>query len=277
MFQEDVHFLIDNATPIEVSNILKLSSQDVVYSNENFRSLLQSEFSFVAQKDIAYSTRRLFDLKLLKKEKTIDNKPGYILTDFGLKIKNILFNDIEFFWEIMHYLHYQGYRGNFEDRKLFWSYKKSCDFIWYRNEIPKTEVISAYIQDLIEKDFPLFFSKKVGGNFNIGGVNSWKSWILTLDPKVISNDIYNKRVIEKPELVLIALNFIYETKNIRFGDSIILDDLLIEDLCKVFFIEETNCKDLLSLASKVTDFIKFKETFGGISINLLKPFLINEL
>ena len=99
--KEDTHFLIDNAPPKEVEFVLRTLSLDVSYSIEEIRETISNEWNFEAQKDLAYSPRRLFDLGLATKRKTKSGKPGYILTRLGQRVRDILSIDVELYADIL--------------------------------------------------------------------------------------------------------------------------------------------------------------------------------
>lgn len=277
--KEDVHFLIDNAPPEEVKNIIRLSSQENIISNEEYRKILLTELGFSAQKEIPYSTRRLLDLEILLKKKAL-NGIGFKLSNLGIKIRELLFNDIQIFWEVMHYLHYTGYKETPTCRKLFWSYQACSDLVWDHNTLLKVKDIVSYVQGKILEEYPESYSKKrKGGNFNAGGVSGWKSWIKQLDPTPIDPETgkYSKRDSERYEVVLLAMNYVYEKRGLRIGDPIILDDELVNEISKIFFLDETCCRNLLSLADKITGNLEFRNTFAGTSVNLLKPYKVFDI
>lgn len=278
--KEDTHFLIDNAPPKEVEYVLRSLSPDVSYSVEELRSYMYSEWHFEAQKDLAYSPRRLFDLGLAAKRKTKAGKPGYVLTKFGQKVRDILSVDIELYPDILHYLHYDKYDGTPSARKLFWSYRCCCEIFWELKQIPPVAELVAKVQSRIAAEFPRAYSQRIGGNFNAGGVTSgWKPWVKCLVPLVLGNGSQEltPRSTRRFELVLLSLDYVYRARGYRYGDPIVLDDDLLDSIARVFFLDLGCCRELIGLAAKMTKAVALADTFAGTSVNLLVPYGIERI
>ncbi len=277
--QEDVHFLIDSAPPKEVEHLLRCLSIQTASSLDELRSRLLNEWSFEAQRNLSFSTRRLCDLCLTTKQQTPLGKPGYVLTALGTKVRSILESDHELYADVMHYLHFDGYDGLPHGRKLFWSYQQCCDIAWSRKMIPPAPEIVVEIQARIAVRFPHAYAKKVGGNFNVGGVTAWKAWIAALASPPF--DQSSKKVTPRKrscfELALLSLDHVYRSRNYRYGDAVIIDDGLLDEAARVFFLDPTCCRELLQLASKVTRVVTLRDTFAGTSVNLLAPYTIESI
>jgi len=283
MIQEDVHFLLDNAPPKEVEYILTCLDSNTAYSTQELRERLLSEWDFTAQKDIAYSTRRLFDLGLANKG--ITGKQGYILTELGGKVRDILYKDSELYAEVMHFLHYSGYDEAVpSSRKLFWSYKLLCEIAWNRKTLSSSKDLAENIQSEIREIFYQAYTqvnstKNEGGIFNIGGVNNWKRWISQLTPPPFKDTDKTLRLRETQhfELPLLSLDYIYRFRKYRYGDPVILDETLLDEIAKVFFLNPATCRELLNLASRLTKVVRMADTFAGTSITLLEAYNTNRL
>jgi hypothetical protein len=279
MLKEDVHFLIDNAPPKEVEYVLRSLSVDTPSSVESLRAQLFAEWHFKAQKDLAYTPRRLFDLGLASKCKTATGKPGYILTELGQKVRSILTADTDLYADIQHYLHYNRYDGTPSSRKLFWSYWCCCQICWIRKHIPLVTELVAELQSRIADSFPAAYSQKVGGNFNAGGVTSgWKPWVMLLKPPPFNDSAeLVPRQTRRFELVLLALDHAYRSHGYRYGDPVILDVGLVDEIARVFFLSHECSRELLALAAKMTTSLKIVDTFAGVSVNLLRQYQVQDI
>ena len=271
---DDVHFLIDNASPREVEYVLRCLSPQTAYSNAEIREHLSTEWHFTAQKNLSFSTRRLCDFGLATTGNTLQGKPGYLLTSLGVKIRNLLETDHDLYADTMHYLHYNGYDGSPSARKLFWSYKCCCDLVWARKYVPPTSELASEVQSQIAATFPELYSRRVGGNFNVGGVSAWKVWLMELACPPFSpgeRDVI-PRVQNHFELAVLALDHVYRSRGYRYGDPVVLDDVLIDDLARVFFLEHLCLRNLLNFAAKMSRSVVLHDTFAGTSVNLMAPY-----
>jgi hypothetical protein len=278
--EEDSHFLIDSAPPLEVEYTLACLDLEVPFSTGELRKCLSSKSGYTAQRSFTFSTRRLFDLGLANKAKTASGKPGHILANLGAVVREILYIDRDLYCEIMHYLHYTSYDGSATSRKLFWSYRTCCDIVWERKRVPPTSEIVTAVQSRIAGQFPSAYASRVGGNFNAGGVSSgWKPWLTQLCPSPFSSDgkELRPRQSHRFELSVLALDHVYRSRNYRYGDPVILDDVILDKVACVFFLDPICCRELLSLAARLTKVVRLADTFAGPSVTLMEPYTIESI
>ncbi len=277
--QEDVHFYLDSAPPSEVTNVLKVLSLDRDLTLKGISDTLRDSYGFSMQKDYTYSPRRLFDLGL-----AIQNKNGsvssYRLTEIGSKVQNIFGIDPALAMDLLHYLHYSGYTSKPMQRKYLWSYRKCCEIIWGKMRvIPPTELASAIQAEMRKKFDWLDYGKKVGARFNAAAVNQVYSWIRYLDPSPIKKGLSEivPRKIDRYEVAVLALDATYQQKGYSYGDSIIMDDEFIKQVSGVFMLDSDCCKGLLRIAARINPAVNMSETLVGVSVNLTKPFKIDNI
>jgi hypothetical protein len=281
MAQEaDLHFLIDNAQPVEVEHILRCLDSETAYSTEELRIRLLDDWGLSAQKNLTFSTRRLFDLGLSERAATVSGKPGHIITDRGVKVRAILAIDHQLYDEIMHYLHYTSYDGSASSRKLFWSYRVCCEVVWQRKSVPAVSEVVANVQARIAEQFPSAYARRVGGNFNAGGVTSgWKPWVVRLCPPPFLSDGGElvPRETHRIELVLLALDHVYRSHDYRYGDPVVVDDAILDEVARVFFLDVVCCRKLLSLAGRLVKALRVADTFAGPSVTLAEPYTVESI
>ena len=278
--KEDLHFLIDNAPPIEVEYLLGCLDPDVAYSTEELRQRLLLYWEYTAQRNLTFSTRRLLDLGLADKANTASGKPGHVITQLGEKVRGILSIDQELYAEIMHFLHYTSYDGSPSSRKLFWSYRNCCEIVWARKELLPTPKLVAEVQSRIAEFFPSAYASRVGGNFNAGGVSSgWKPWLAQLQPSPFASEgrALIPRRSHRFELAALALDHVYRSRGYRYGDPVILDEPLLDELARVFLLDPICCRELIDLAARLAKAIKLSDTFTGTSVTLWAPYGIERL
>lgn len=277
MPEEDLHFLIDSAPPLEVQYTLGCLDTEKPLSTNQLRGCLSSQWGYSAQSNFTFSTRRLLDLGLTEKAMTPTGKPGHILSGPGAVVREILYIDRGLYDELMHYLHYTTYDGSPQSRKLLWSYRTCCDTVWEHKELLPTSELVAAVQSRIADEFPSAYARRVGGNFNAGGVSSgWKPWVARLQPSPFATDGRKlvPRMIDRFEAVLLALDDLYRHKSYRCGDPVILDPEMTDELARVFFLDPLRCRELLDLAAAVTNTITLSDTFAGTSVTLVEPYTI---
>ena len=278
--KEDYHFLIDNASPPEIEHVLSCLDLRVAYSTQELRQRLLSEWGYSAQRNLTFSTRRLFDLGLTSKATTALRKPGHLLTGLEARIRSILAVDHDLYAEVMHFLHYDRYDDTPLSRKLFWSYRTCCDIVWRAKGLPPDRELAMEVQSRIAERFPSAYARRMGGNFNAGGVNSgWKPWVAQLRPSPLASEgrALIPRWTDRFDLAGLALDHVYRSRGYRYQDPVILDDQLLDEVSRVFFLDPACCRELIDLATRLTKAIKLSDTFSGTSVTLLAPYGIERI
>ena len=85
------------------------------------------------------------------------------------------------------------------------------------------------------------------------------------------------RTIDRHEVALLALDETYCSSGFTYGDPVIMDDEFIKQVSGVFMLDLECCKSLLSISGRINQSVKISETLTGASINLLKPFKIDNI
>ena len=272
VIREDTHFLIDYVNPRELELSLRVIDSEDPKSSENIINELDSIWDYHGQSHFSNTTRRLQDLGLIIKTKGRDNL--WILTTLGIKVKKVLDTNPNLYPDLMHFLHYSG---SPEVRKYFLSYKWCSELLWSRKKLLNTQEMVSFVQSKIEDNFPNLYQMKIGGNFNAGGVNAWKIWLVDLSPAIFSSDNNQEkqilpRMIGDFQIALLSLDYLYTSRGYRYGDPILLNDELIDFMAGIFFLDINCFSNLLSLSSKLTRFVNFRETLAGTTITLQNSF-----
>ena len=276
---EDIHFYVDNAPPGEVSHVLRvLSSEDPLTPSE-IAKIMINEYGFKMQRDHSYSPRRLHDLRLASQERQ-GPKVTYKLTEHGAKLQAIQAMNPTLAIDLLHYLHYTSYSSNPQDRKYLWSYRKCCEIIWSAQRLIPTQNLASQVLSNMSEEFSyLNWTARVGARFDSTAVGRIYTWLRALDPPPFTKSSKNlqPRLVQRFELALLALDDTYRSRQYRYGDAVLMDDSLINQIAGVFFIDTKCCADLLRLSANVVSSVKMSDTLGGASINLLHPFTIDNL
>jgi len=275
----DAHFYIDNAPPIEVTQILRIMGHDSEFTNQEIAEIFKKSYGFEMQRDHTYSPRRLCDLGLFEKKRTGSRETNN-LTDLGKKLQNILGIDISLAFDLLHYLHYTRYENHPNARKYFWSYKRCCELIWEKGFLIKPDELAAIIQVEMKQEFPMLdFNAKKGGRFNAVSAGCVSTWLRALIPSPITKpgELIQRRLVQRFELSLLALSYVYQIRGYQYGDPVLMDRQLIDQISGVFFLNGECCSNLLRMASRISSLVKLSDTLSGTSITLLKPFTINDV
>jgi len=275
---EDIHFYVDHAPPDEVSHVLRVLSLEHSLTLNEIAEVMINEYGFKMQGD-HYSPKRLHDLRLASQERQ-GPKVTYKLTEHGAKLQAIQAMNPALATDLLHYLHYTSYSGNPQARKYLWSYRKCCEIIWSTQCLVPNKILAGQIQSSMRKEFSyLNWTARVGARFDSTAVGRIYTWLRALDPPPFTKSSKNlqPRLVQRFELALLALDDTYRSRQYHYGDAVLMDDSLITQAAGVFFIDTKCCTDLLRLATNVVSSIKMSDTLGGASINLLRPFTIDDL
>lgn len=276
---QDTHFYFDNTPPQEVMNVISILSADYEQTPKEIASSLSSTYAFEMQKDYTYSPRRVHDLGLAVRIKR-GSSVKYKLNELGLKIQNLSGFDRGLSLDLLHYLHYTGYKGEPTQRKYFWSYRQCCEIVWSNKRLIRTKDMASIIQAEMRKQFVwLDYGKKTGARFNDTAVSQIYSWLKYLEPSPFEKDGDEliPRKIDRYEIALLSMNEIYAYSGYAYGDPVIMDDDFIQRVAGVFMLDFECCKNLIEIGARINNSIKMTETLTGLSVTLKKPFSIDNI
>jgi hypothetical protein len=275
--KEDTHFYLDYAPPDEVTNVLRILSHNNDLTPKGISDALRDSYGFNMQKDHTYSPRRLFDLGL-----AVQSRKGslvkYRLSDLGSKIQNILGVDPAMAMDLMHYLHYAGYTAEPTKRKYLWSYRQCCKILWSNMKLLRYSDLASAIQLEMKEKFPwLDYGKRAGARFDNTAASRVAHWLRALEPPPVDqvDSALIPRTIDRYEIALLALDQTYQSRGYTYGDPVIMDDEFLKLVSGVFMLDPECCKRLLGIGARINQTVKISETLSGASINLMKPFKID--
>ena len=271
----DTHFYIDNAPPEEVSWTLRALSRAEQLSPQMIADKLYAEYGFKMQRDRTYSPRRLYDLGLAEQSGT-GTKIHYSLSKLGSEVQGILAFDQELYADLIHFLHYSRYNEKPESRKYLWSYRRCCEIVWAERRAVPAQELAANVQSLMRQEFPcLDFGAREGARFDSTAASRFYGWIRQLMPPPFADQghaLLKMRIASHYELALLSLDHVYRLRGYRYGDPVVLDDVLLDELARVFFLEHQCYRNLLDLAAKMSRMVVLHDTFAGTSVNLMTPY-----
>lgn len=274
--EEDTHFYIDDAPPEEVLYVLRVLSLDVPMSSQEIGEALETSYGFSMQSDKNYSPRRLYDLRLAERERE-RSSVKYRLSEAGAKLQTLASTDQALCTDLLHYLHYTTYTGSPEDRKLFWSYRRCCDYIWTEGQLIPSRTLASRIQSDIAQEFPhLDQTKRVGARFK--DPNQGIAWTKALQPCPFDdNGKVRPRIVSNFQLLPLALDHVYRNKGFAYGSAMVLTDDVLDAVARVFFLDPPSCRQLLAVAAQFTSALKFSDTLAGTAVTLTRPYTVMDL
>lgn len=278
---EDTHFYVDNVPPDELKAITRVLHADpgLAMTCGEIADALRDNVGFVMQRDHTYSPRRLFDLGLAGRQGK-GAQVRYHLSESGVRLRDTLSWDAAFASELLHYLHFVGFKGRPGDRRTLWSYRRCCDLIWKQGKVGKSAHLASVIQAEIRSLMGESPVTRVGARFASDAVGKVCVWLAALSPSPFAEDgsTVQPRIVDRPELLLLALEDVYQTHGYHHGDQALLDEELLDHAAAVFFLDPHCCRDLLPTASAVyPSYLGLGNTLAGPTIALRRPFTLESL
>lgn len=278
--EEDLHFYIDYAPAEDVREVLRLLSPTYPMTITEVFNTLESHGKPVRSRR-SEILRRLFDLGIANQNRELTSTVTYTLTDLGKKLREIDNFDSELMPDLLHYLHYSSYdHHDPSSRKFLWSYRQCSIIAWHRARLIPSKEMASEIQALMMNEFEyLDFTARIGMRFDSTAVNRWIDWVIRLDPSPFNKETggLEKRSSTHYELAALALDDLYRQREYRYGDPVVIDDVLLDEISRVFFLDPVCCRELLDLAARLINDIKLADTFAGTSVTLMAPYTIEKV
>jgi len=272
------HFYIDTSPPDKIRLILHALDSEMPLTIQEMEQLIVARYGPLEQKMRSEWPRRLADLGLATQQR-IGGRLTYRITSLGQKVCELDTVVPELYPELMHYLHFSRYVGTPGARGYLWSYRQCSKLAWREKRIPPSADMASRVQSCMQAEFPdLDYQADKGARFDSTAASRWLRWIAELRPSPLADDRTLKpRIVNRCELVLLALDDTYRDRRYRYGDPVILDDELLDQIASVFFLDLMCCRELIDLASRTTRLLELSDSFGGTSIKLLEPYGIDRI
>jgi len=152
--------------------------------------------------------------------------------------------------------------------------------MWANMKVIGPSELTSTIQAEMQEKFPwLDYGKRKGARFNGTAASCVSTWLRALEPAPIDQvgSPLIPRTIDKFEMGILALDETYRNCGYTYGDPVIMDDEFIRQVSAVFFLDPGCCAELLKIGARINQSVKISDTLTGASINLLKPFKIEDM
>ena len=191
-----------------------------------------------------------------------------ILTSLGKDIISLLHYKPSSWGEIMHILFYTRWTPFSETENCFsWSYRTLCDILW---EAGSVTIDRGHLVSLIsELAMERFNTTQV--SFSKDSVRGVLQWLQELQLAVLDRDskVFNRRTFCPPESFILAVNYLYRSKEIDYQTNLLLDDEKQEIICKLCLLETTAFEATLEWATGQYPFLQWRSNGGWGSYILL--------
>lgn len=145
--------------------------------------------------------------------------------------------------EILHYLIYTGWDENQPESFLpAWAYRSICDHYWEVSEFKiSDESNERLVSEIIlkaETTFATLVSGEIGDvSFSEKSLRGAKRWLDALNPPVIVKNVFSRRTFCPPELLLLAIGWLFRKEPDPIGVPLLLARPQREVLCRLCLLD----------------------------------------
>lgn len=196
----------------------------------------------------------------------------YSLNEFGENLLNKLQFNSSLAMELVHWAYYSAWLRS-PDSQWGWSwlYQEVCDMMW--DNSPSQIIPRKLMADTVEKANSLF--PEQSPSFDVLSIRSVMAWLAAMDPPFLlkkdesdskSPLLSRKRESCSPELVFLAIQLQYQIKALSFDAPLLMDEALIEAVCKVCMLAPEQFWPMAEICSLTFPSLERKETLYGTSL-----------
>jgi len=157
----------------------------------------------------------------------IDNDMN--LSPLGKAINNSQSEALVF--EVLHFLSYSKWDRNLPADNCFsWTYRRLCETLWNAEKcLIDYHALAASLADQASKEFQELYNISIPKiSLSARSIEGIVKWLSMLQPQIIYEDgrhkSFKRRKFCAPELILMAISFLYREKNLECGSSILLNN-----------------------------------------------------
>ncbi len=179
------------------------------------------------------------------------------------------------FHDMMHYLYYAAWDcGDREAATFSWTYQTVCNLLWQRRpSVIDGKALAAEARDLARK---LFGYDDVSiTDYAVDGVYNW---LRMLNPPFAWTDTRKRRRETNggrsdctPELFLMAVDYLYRTRSIPYGQTATLNDERTGDICRVCLLDPLRVRAVLGRTVERFAVLRRFASPNGLQVLLERP------
>jgi hypothetical protein len=201
----------------------------------------------------------------------------YCLSTFGEDLLNKLSFNKTLCLELAHWAWYSAWwRSQDFERAWAWLYQDVCNFLW--DSSPSEVIVKQIRANAINRAMEIYPDHKPAlDDQSIGSILAWQ---VELDPPFLIRKESGeskkglqskKRDSCSPELLYLAIQLQYYIKNLPFNTPILIDDLMIESICKICLLNQEQFWPLVNICLLTFSSLSRKETVYGSSLTIMEP------
>lgn len=197
------------------------------------------DYSYVTQADRQLTRLRQLELLTSQTGQPELTELGQTLIEIGQQKPNLIF-------DLLHYLHYARWDpAQPHLNSAFWSYQSYCHLLYDRQEcvldLPFKEQTANELDIQIHSSTlfgPYVAQKTRKGAVSISPntLNGIQHWLAALTPPVIEADTFSLRYFCPPELLLLAIGYVYALDDTEAGVELLLTPEKRTALCKMVLL-----------------------------------------
>ena len=189
------------------------------------------------------------------------SQEGNVLSGDGRTLSRVEMGKPELFVDIVHGLQYTLWNRRDPGANCFsWSYRTLCQMLWNSGMVDvgdrrdMASIIESQARTEFDRPEMVFSPKSIGGAL---------LWLMELDPEVLVEDgaRFVRRSFCSPELLILGIDFSYQTAGIDYGANLLLSDKWREMICQVCLLELDSFDRVLEYA--VAQFGYLDKGLGG--------------
>lgn len=168
-------------------------------------------------------------------------RSSFRLETFGKQLQQTFSTNQELFFDLMHFLFYSAWiRSHNPKLGRFWVYSEACNKLWDNAPNPMDSYgLTSILQQESQNEFPEFTPK-----FPERAVRSVFPWLAALTPPFLLKKstqrefLSSKRAYCSPQLFHLAIDLLYNQKQLKYGTSMAIGDEEIKSICRICLLDE---------------------------------------
>lgn len=223
-------------------------------------------------KRIEHITKSWYVLGILDRVREQNQAYRYSLNEYGENLLDKLQFNPPLAIEFVHWAWYSAWlRSPHFEWGWSWVYQEACNTMWENS--PSQIVTKKLLADTLEKANLLF--PEQAPSFDILSIRSVMAWLAAMAPPFLvkeneadpqSSFLSRKRGSCSPELMFLAIQLQYQAKGLPFGAPLLIDEALIEAVCKVCMLAPEQFWPMAEICSLTFASLVRKETLYGASL-----------
>lgn len=254
-----------NVTPKHVAALLALFGSEKALNKEEIRDRLKANAHRISDDYLRRNLIGLVGIGSLRKVGA-----SFELSELGDRLARLLQFRPNVFFDLMHYLYYATWDQNPSEQVAFsWTYQNICDILWAsRPSKIDGNAVANEIYRRIEREF----SQAQKPSISHWAVHGVCNWLATLDPPFMKpgskNHSSEGRRTCSPELILLAIDYLYRKNGIPYGTTLLLDEPKIAAITAFCLLYPASFEPMLETTLNSFSVLKCQSTLWGRSLLL---------